>query len=343
MASETGRAVSWTPERLVQTVKKGEFQTLYYLYGDETFLIDESLSSLVKAALGDGLKDFNFNTYYGSEAEAGIVRDAIETLPMMTPKRVVVLKDAQDLSDKEWDLLMPVLDQPVDSTVFICVATKIDKRKKYSKKFLDAGAVIEFKRPFENQISDWVRSIAQKHGLLLSVDAIDLLQQLVGANLQDINSEMTKLAQYVGQKAKEKKQVTADDVLAVVSHVKLDSVFDLADAIGSDDRARALSCLVNLMDNGQNAVGILALVSRHVRILKLVNDGLKEGLSGQRLSSRAGVAPFFLKSYVNQSASWSERKIERTFQALLDTDRALKSSSVAPHIWLENFVLQTCS
>lgn len=329
----------WSPQSLNNAVAKGEIYPLYFLYGDETFLIDEALALLEVAALGEGLRDFNLNTFYANEADAAQIRDAVETLPMMAQARVVVVKDAHDLNDKDWEMLWPLVDVPVTTTAFICVGSKIDKRKKHIKRFIDRGVVVEFKRPFDNQIPDWIRTISKKHGLQLTSDAVDLVHQLVGSNLQDINGEMSKLAGYLG----EKKKATADDVMKVVSHVRLDSVFDLTDAIGRNDRARALTCLANLLDNGQNEVGVLALISRHVRILRLVSDGLKEGLSGQRLSSRAGVSPYFLKSYVDQAREWNATKIDRTFEALLDTDRALKSSPVASHIWLENFIIQTCS
>jgi len=336
MAAESSQ---WTPQSLTNATVKGDIYPLYFLYGDETFLIDEALAQLEVAALGDGLRDFNLNTFYGSEADAAQIRDAVETLPMMSQVRVVVVKEAHELSDKDWELLWPLVDEPVNTTAFICVGSKIDKRKKHIKRFIDRGVVVEFKRPFDNQIPDWIRTIAKKHGLTLTGDAVDLLHQLVGSNLSDINGELTKLAQYLG----EKKKAGPDEVLKVVSHVRLDSVFDLTDAIGHNDRARALTCLANLLDNGQNEVGVLALISRHVRILRLVSDGMKEGLSGQRLASRAGVSPYFLKSYVDQAREWNSTKIDRTFEALLDTDRALKSSPVASHIWLENFIVQTCS
>jgi len=320
-------------------MRRGEIHPLYFLYGDETFLIDEALQTLEAAALGEGSRDFNLDVFHGAEADSGAIRDAVETLPMMSQSRVVVVKDAQELSDKDWELLMPLVDRPVHTTAFICVASRIDKRKKHIKRFLEKGVVVEFRRPFDNQIPDWIATIARKHGLKMGRDVVDLMRQLAGSNLQDINTEMAKLALYLG----ERKTATVDDVLQVVSRVRLESVFDLTDAIGHNDRARALDCLVNLLDHGQSEVGVLALVSRHVRILKLVSDGMREGLSGQRLSSRAGISPYFLRSYVEQARSWSDRKIDHTFQALIDTDRALKSSPVASHIWLENFVVQTCS
>jgi DNA polymerase-3 subunit delta len=329
----------WTPQSLNDSLEKGEIYPLYFLYGDETYLMDETLKSLEAKALGEGLRDFNLNTFYGSEADPAQIRDAVETLPMMAQVRVVVLKEAHELNDKDWEILSPLFENPVSSTALICVGTKIDKRKKFIKRMIDAGVVVEFKRPYDNQIPDWVRSIAKKHGLQLTAGAVDLMQQLVGSNLADIDAEMGKLAGYLG----EKKKAGEDEVMKVVSHVKLDSVFELTDAIGTRDRARALTCLANLLDHGQNEVGILALISRHVRILKLVGEGLREGLAGQKLSARAGVSPYFLKSYVGQAKSWSDRKIDETFQALLDTDRALKSSSVAPHIWLENFIVHTCT
>lgn len=329
----------WTPQKLNDSLSRGEVFPLYLLYGDETFLIDESLRSLEHCVLGDGLKDFNYTSFNGDEADPAAVRDAVETLPMMAQARIVVVKGAQDFSEKDWEQLMPLIESPVPSTAFVCVASKIDKRKKHFKRFLDHGVAIEFKRPYDNQIPDWIRTLSKRHDVKMSADAVEVFHQLVGSNLQDINGELQKLRQYLG----DKKTATPDEVLKAVSRVRIESVFDLSEAIGRNDRARALDCLVNLLDNGQNEVGVLALVTRHVRILKLVSDGLKEGLSGGRLSSRAGVSPYFLKSYIDQARAWNERKIERTFQALLDTDRALKSSPVAAHIWLENFVVQTCS
>lgn len=331
--------MSWTPQNFEDSIRRQEVYPFYYLYGEETYLVEDALTRLEKLALGEGLRDFNLTKYYGDEADGDAVREAIETLPMMAQVRVVILREAQDMSDKKWEQILPVLETPVDSCVFICVATKIDKRKKYAKRFLESGVTVEFKRPYDNQIPDWIRTIASRHSMQLEPDAVEVMHQLVGGNLSDINAEMLKLSQYLGIR----KTATENDVLKSVSRIRVQSVFELTDAIASQDRERALVNLSNLLEHGQNEVGVLSLISRHVRILQLVNTGLSEGLSGARLSTRAGVSQFFLKQYVEQSRYWNDKKIERTFGLLLDTDRALKSSAISNSIWLEKLIVDTCA
>src|SRR5690606_18552292 len=110
---------------------------------------------------------------------------------------------------------------------------------------------------------------------------------------------------------------------------KLQSVFDLTKAIGKNDQARALMCLAQLLENGQNEVGIMSMVHRHIRLLRQTKQGEQQGFSGRDLSTFAGVPFFYLNEYTSQARMWSERKIEKTYKVLCDTDRALKSSPVS--------------
>jgi DNA polymerase-3 subunit delta len=140
-----------------------------------------------------------------------------------------------------------------------------------------------------------------------------------------------------------KKQVEVEDVMKVISHAKIESVFDLTNAIGRKDRSAALISLVRLLESGQNEVGALLLISRHMHILANIKQGMKQGLSGPRLCAKAGIPNFFLKQYQAQCGLWREDKLNQTFEALHNTYKALKSSPVSSHIWLENFIVQTCS
>jgi len=332
-------AATWDLRRLQIESGKDRIHPLYLIYGEESFLVEEALSVLKGSALKDAISDFNLDTFFANETKSEAVRDAVEMLPMMSQRRVVVLKDVHLLKEGSWEDLYPVIENPLDTTCFILVASKLDKRKKSFKKIAGTGVVIELKRPYENQIPNWIDYIASKFQMTLDADAKALIQQFVGSNLSEIFSEMSKMHSLLGEGA----HITSDDVLKVISRSKVETIFDLAKAIGENDRARALTSLANLLEYGQNEIGALALISRHVRILSTVKEGMRSGLSGTRLSSKAGVPHFFLGDYVNQAKNWTDKKIAKTIHALQETDRALKSSPISGHIWLENFIIKTCT
>ncbi|MCC6137802.1 MAG: DNA polymerase III subunit delta [Bdellovibrionaceae bacterium] len=311
---------------------------MYVLYGEEEFFINEALFLMERAVLGEMSRDFNYDSFYGKESSVSNIVDVAETLPMMAERRMVVVRDADKWTESDWSSFDNYLTRPSESTVLVFVMKSIDKRKKTHKRLLEAATAFEMKKPYDNQVPMWIQYIAKKWSCEIEPDAASLLHQFVGASLMEVNNEIQKLGQYLGPG----KTVTSKDVISVVSNIKVQSVFDLSRAIGECDKALALLCLSQLLSHGQNEVGILALVSRHVRILRSVKTAKKEGIKGAQLASKVGVSPYFLTEYEQQARHWSDQKIEKTVRALLDVDRALKSSPISSHIWLENFVIQTC-
>jgi DNA polymerase-3 subunit delta len=326
-------------QKFYRDLEKNSLAPLYFLFGEEPYLLNQSVERFKHAVLTEGAIDFNYSLFYASDADVASVRDAVETLPMMAPKRLVVLKEAQELTEKEWALLAPLFAEPVDSTVFVLLASRIDKRKKHIRALIDAADCVEFTKPYDNQIPGWVKYIAGSLGLEISDDAILMLARLVGGHLTEIEGELRKLGEYIGPRTR----IEIADVGQVVSRSKEENVFDFTRAIGECDRVRALEHLVHLLDQGQSEVGIVVLLARHIRVLMSVKRGLDQGLSGSRLAQAAQVPPYFLDNYVSQSRLWTAKKLEQTLVTLSETDKALKSSPLSSHIWLENLVLKTCS
>jgi DNA polymerase-3 subunit delta len=80
-----------------------------------------------------------------------------------------------------------------------------------------------------------------------------------------------------------------------------------------------------------------------MRILLMIKQGMDQNLAGQRLATFAQVPTYYLQDYVQQARRWSVKKLENSLLILAETDRALKSSPLSSHIWLENMILKTCS
>lgn len=331
------------PQQLYTQVEKSiesqVFAPVYFFFGEEPYLIGQAVQYLKVCALSGGAADFNFNAYYSADADITNVKDEVETLPMMATRRVILLREVQDLTDKEWDQLESLFLAPVDSSVFILVGGKIDKRKKFFRILSENAQVVEFKKPYENQIPGWIRHICKAHSLQISDEAIQLLHRLVGNQLTEIEAEIKKLLDYLG----ERKVIELEDVAQCVSKKREENVFDLCGSVANGDRVESLVHVVMLLDQGQNEIGIVSLIARHIRILMLIRQGLDQGLSGTRLSSLAQVPSYYLQDYVNQSKKWTMRRLEQALLTLSETDKALKSSPLSAHIWLENMILKICA
>ncbi len=327
-----------TPNQILNHVSQGRISPVYYFYGDEMYLVQSVLAQLQKQCLGEGPSDFNLDVFYYTDTSAQHILDTAETLPMFSPKRLVVVRQISELKTKDQDVLMQLIEKPIDTTCVVLIGKKMDARKKFFKSLVAQSAVVKFDPPSMSDVPGWVQKIAKDKGLTIDREAQNALIQMVGNSLTDIENEMQKLSQFVGDKA----EVKIDDVKAVVSKHRMESVFDLTKSIAEQDLARSLYFLANLLDQGENELGIMALIARHVRILNLVKEGIKEGVTASQLAVRAGVPPYFINQYIGQARYWSEERLEHLHRALLLTDRALKSSPVSTSIWLENFVLKSC-
>lgn len=315
-----------------------QVRSLYFLHGEETFIIDELVSLIRDKVLKDGLPDFNLNIFYAGDTKAESICDAVETLPMMAARRLVVVKQAEDFNASELELFMPLIENPVSTTALVFVASKVDMRKKFFKMFENKGVMVKVQRPYENQITPWIQYIAKKHQKTLTPQAVDVLKEWVGLSLMDINNELAKVSSYVG----ERKVIDVDDLTAVVSKVRVNTVFELVNCMGNGDCANSFMHLAHLLDHGQNEIGVLTMIIRHFRILMLCQEALKEGLSQAQIASRVGVHGFFVREYIEQARRQDMKHLLQVYDVLLDTDRALKSNPLSSHLWLENLVLQAC-
>ena len=325
--------------KFYKDLESGNVSPVYFIFGDEPFLIDQCVNRFKYALLDENSLDFNYSLFYAGDADVVAVKDAVETLPVFAQRRVVILKNSNELKDSEWTELESLFKNPVDSTVFVLFADKIDKRKKHFKNIIDSAAALEFKKPYDNEIPRWINYYAAQFELKLTQPAVHRLHRLVGNNLSEIYAQLEKIKIFLDGGT----QVEAEHVNSVVSNSREESVFDFTKAVGQKDRVRALEQIVTLLDQGQSEIGIVNLLARHMRILLTVRTGLDQGIGGAKLASLANVSPYFVDEYAAQAKGWPVRKLEDSLVLLGETDKALKSSPLSSHIWLENLVLKSCS
>jgi len=317
-------------------LRQGELPPLIFLYGEEGFARDRAARQIVERYVPADARDFNLTTFYGKDVDSRRILEEVQTLPVFAPHRVVLVRDAHQLSAADLDLLTDYLAKPLAETLLVFVADKIDKRRKFFQQFQKHGLLLEFRPLYDNQVPAFIREQLQEDGLQITEEAMELFCRRMGNQLAAIVVEIGKLRSYLG----ERRLVDVADIQAVVCDLRSNSVFELNDAIGRRQAPEALRLLSRLLADGEAPLGLLTMIVRHFRQLWKIVELLEEGVAGRELPARIGVNPYFINGLVTQARNFTRAELEAAFRRFLETDLALKSSGAHASVLLEQLVLE---
>lgn len=326
-----------TPGELKKALKSRQFPPLLLMYGEERFL-EETLAHLLKLVVPSEGRDFNYNLFHGKTARGAEVYDVARTFPVFATLRLVVVRDVQFLAAAELDKLLPYLQDPVAETVLVLTADKIDGRRKFYQQFKKRGVLVEFKKYYDNQIPAFVRDRAGQNGITFAEPAMALFCRRLGSNLQEIAGELDKLTTYLGERT----VVDVADVEMIVSDTRIDSVFELTEAIGRQDSSKALSLLNRLLADGTAPLVVLAMMARHFRQMWKARYLMDQRLGKKEVARGIGINPYFLDGLLQQVRDFPAARYQGIFEQMLEVDLALKSSGAHPSALLEQMVLSIC-
>ncbi len=325
-----------TADELFRNLTKGKIPELLFFHGKEPFLLQRAVRLVRKAVLAAEQDDFNDNQFYGKDATAAAIIESARTLPVFASKRLVTVKEAHLLSAADYDALIPYLKDPVAETCLLFVAEKIDTRRKFFQQFKKTGTLIEFQPLSERELPDHVRSFLNDRDYRISGDALELFCSMVGESLHEVHGELEKLLTYLGSRT----LVDVADVQAVVTRGRVENIFELGNAVGRGDAAKALGLAKKLMDGGEAPLKILSLLVRHFRQLWKVRELQVRNCPPREVSATAGVPFFVVQPMIAQGKRFSRVDFQRAFELFLETDLAMKSSGADAEALLESLLLQ---
>jgi DNA polymerase-3 subunit delta len=326
------------PEEFEKSIRDGDIGPLYYIYGDEPYLVSRGVKRLLAKVVAPDFREFNFTIFYGGEAKGEAIAEAAQTLPMMAGRRVVLVKKSGALSPAALDIMTGYVQEPSPSTCLIFQGEKIDLRKKFFLDLKKNGRLVEYKRPYENQLGLFVKDEAASHGKRIEPAAVEMLAYFVGINLQEIATQVEKVAIYVG----ERDTIRVNDVKAIASDTKVDSVFDLANALGGKNLGGALRCMRTILRDGESPLMVLAMLTRHFRQLWRVKELMDKRVATQEIGKAAGIHPYFVRGIIEQAGDYALADFTKIFERLYATDLALKSSGGRQLDLLERLVMDIC-
>jgi DNA polymerase-3 subunit delta len=325
------------PEDLERSVSKGEIAPLYFIYGEEEFLADRAVARLVEKLVDPAFRDFNFTAFYGKECKVEQIVDSAMTLPMFAERRVILVKRAEELLAEQLEQLIPYIKAPSPETCLVFHASKIDLRRKFFTELKKTDLLVEYKKLKDDQLSGFVKREADHHGKRMDPAANDLLVYYCGNSLREIVAQVEKLSTYVGQRG----LITVDDVKAIVSDTKTDTVFELANALGNRSVERAVRQLQILLRDADAPYMMVGALARHFRQLCMIRELLDRKVSQDEISKCVKVNPYFLKGMISQAERFRVDEYRRIILLLHEIDMGLKSGG-RPGALFEMLLFEIC-
>ncbi|MGN6213902.1 DNA polymerase III subunit delta [Parafilimonas sp.] len=236
-------------EKIIADWKQKKFKPVYWLEGEEPFFIDEVVNYAEHKILNESEAAFNLTVFYGKDADWPSVVNACMGYPMFGERKVVVLKEAQQMKDIE--KLENYISKPLASTVFVVSykEKKLDARTKFSKAVKQHGELLSTKKIYENQLPEWTQQAAAGLGLSINQNALLLLVDHIGNDLSRMKNELEKISINLHQR----KTITEDDIEKFVGVSKEFNVFELQDAISQKNLPKAIRIIQYFQSNPKAA------------------------------------------------------------------------------------------
>jgi DNA polymerase-3 subunit delta len=312
-----------SPAAVRKQIASGMPDPVYLLQGEDE-VEKSALAHEFEALVDEGLRAFNVDVLHAGEAVSGDrlaarIADlvtALKTLPVMAPRRVVLVMQAEGLLAPKRDSeaaaralaqLEDVLASPEPQTTLVLVAGTLDKRSRVYRLLTRQATLVEC--GVLEDVADaerWVRSHVAASGMRIDPAGARLLAERCGTDVKRLRNDVERLLLYaLGQPS-----IALEDVREVVGASVLQDDWAMTNAIESGDVRVALRQLALMFEAGVPAEKILGQLGWLVRTRFPVT------------------APGSLRTAVG---------------ALFRTDRDLKRSVGEPRAIFERLVVELCA
>jgi DNA polymerase-3 subunit delta len=307
------------------------------------------------------------------------LREAMQTLPFFGSGKVIWLQNCNFLSDERAvtkDVTEALVSLTEDLREFawqsvrlLISAGKVDKRKGFYKALDKLGTVESFAgwsvddRDWASQAEAWARKGLGARQKEISDEALAELINRVGPDARQLDSEVEKVALYVG----DRNEIEFDDVATICTRNKSARAFALGDALGDRDLPRLLARLDEALwevklDPQKSEIGLLYGLIAKIRAMLLLKEMIREGwvrpemdynrfkaqlervpkdqLPEDRRFNPLAINPYVLYKALPQVKRYNEAELIRAMDLLFQCNLKLVSTSLDESLVVQQTLVQ---
>ncbi|HRH21623.1 MAG TPA: DNA polymerase III subunit delta [bacterium] len=326
------------------------------VYGLDSFRASQKIREMKEKFIKDVDElDTSFDEVDGKAMVAADLSRLFATDSLFAKKRLVLVKNifankqeafvavlADYLEKLQTDNIIIFHEEKLvmDKNKKAALALEKDKTKALSKtqqklwQILAGGYVMYCPLLNDAELVKWIAQKLAPEGLVINRAAERFLLGTIGSDLWALDNELNKLIAYKLRVA-ESTEITEADIKLLVNYELSQPIFDLTDAIGNRDKARALNILNQQLEQGEAPLYLLAMLNRQFKIILSVRQGLDNGLNTRQLAETLKLHSYVLQKSVNQARNYNLVTLKSIMGTLVKIDYNFKTGKLPIEMMLD--------
>ncbi len=314
-------------ELLKKQLKEDRLEGLYYLYGEEQYLLDSYLKQ-IRLRCAAVLPELNHMELDGKKLDLDYFSDAVSSCPVMADHKLVVVMDLDSAAlkgngEKKFISALENL-APGVTVLFWEHAREKGKANKLETLLKKQNAtVVRLDRLPQEQLTDWILHRFEQGKAAISRRDAQYLAELAGSSMLRLDQEIKKLNSFANGTT-----LTREIVERMVPPSEEMSWFAITNAVVSHDFDGLMQAVEALYRQNVDDMVIAGMFFRCYMDLWRGKAALKEGKSSTELAAVYGISPYAAARLMRVAAGLREGEAEQGLQKCLKLDRALKTSGL---------------
>ncbi|HPS55858.1 MAG TPA: DNA polymerase III subunit delta [Sedimentisphaerales bacterium] len=323
---------------MAETNSKQDFKPIYVIAGKDAATVDMQCDKLINSLLSHQDRSMALFNADPDTVTISQIFDELRTLPFLTDKRVVLLKNADDfITADNRSYFENYFKNPCKSSVLVMTVSSWRSNTKLAKQLTDVGELINAEPPKPWQLpAEIVKYAKQTHKKNISTQSAQLLLELLGENLPILQNEIDKLALLVG----ENNSITSENIESLTGRNRVFNVFGVIDSALTGQTDKAISRLRNMFASDKSAeftaVGAFEYqLNKMFKAKAMLNDHQNPIQIATKLGIFGNKENFF-----RIVGKLSQKQIGDMIQKLAETDFEIKTGQTTAKVAIEKLVLK---
>jgi DNA polymerase-3 subunit gamma/tau len=250
-------------------------------------------------------------THTGVDNVREVIVEGLSFAPVRNNYKVFIIDEVHMLSGSSFNALLKSIEEPPPHVIFMMATTE---QHKIPDTVLSRSQVYEFKTISGKIVAQQLRSIAVEEKIEIPDEGLMLLARAGEGSMRDSLSAFDQVRAFAGD------TIVTEDVVTVLGLVGRDLVFDLLDAVASEDAPSAFALVERAIERGYD----LRLLCRE--LARATRDLLILSVDPKRASDPDVAADAERERLSAMGGQWSREDLLRAFDLLTKTEQEVRVS-----------------